>query len=184
VRLPVKLIARGGIAEPINVAVLNYYGLSDEKIKSFGGSTAGNYTRGSEVDVVIGWAALVGAPEYAVWYDAAQQHDFKYLDVPADLRAQLAKSFYVQPHDAPIALLRGVDRRIPTVARDGTVVFGRADMPDDFVYAVAKALDERQVLFQWSHMPFSYNAQTVWKAGDVPLHPGAARYYKTRGYMK
>jgi TRAP-type uncharacterized transport system substrate-binding protein len=24
----------------------------------------------------------------------------------------------------------------------------------------------------------------VWKTLDVPLHPGAARYYKERGYMK
>jgi uncharacterized protein len=183
-RMPVKLVARGGINEPINVAVLEYYGLSDEKIKALGGTTAGNYTRGSEVDVVIGWAALVGAPEYALWYDAPQQHDFTYLELPADLRAKLAKAFYVQQHEAPIALLRGVTRRIPTIARDGTAVYGRTDMPDDFAYAVAKALDEQQAVFHWSHMPFSYNPETVFKAWDVPLHPGAAKYYKERGYMK
>jgi uncharacterized protein len=183
-RLPVKLVARGGITEPINAAVLEYYGLSDEKIKSSGGSTAGSYVRGSDVDVVMGWAALVGAPEYALWYDVPQQHDLRYLELPGDLRAKLAKTFYLQEHEAPIALLRGVNRRIPTVARDGTAVYGRADMPDDFAYAVAKALDEQQTLFHWSHMPFSYNPKTVWKVGDVPLHPGAARYYKERGYMK
>jgi uncharacterized protein len=183
-RLPVKLVARGGINEPINAAVLEYYGLSDEKIKSFGGSTSGNYVRGSDVDVLMGWAALVGAPEYALWYDAPQQHDLHYLELPPDLRAKLAKTFYVQEHDAPIAFLRGVTRRIPTIARDGTAVYGRADMPDDFAYAVARALDEQQTLFHWSHMPFSYNPKTVWKVGDVPLHPGAARYYKERGYMK
>ena len=183
-KLPVKLVARGGITEPINAAVLDYYGLSDEKIKSFGGTTAGNYTRGSDVDVVIGWAALVGAPEYTLWYDAPQQHDFKYLELPADLRSKLAKSFYLQEHEAPIALLRGVTRRIPTIARDGTAVYSRTDLPEPFAYAVAKALDEQQAVFHWSHMPFSYNPKTVWKAWDVPLHPGAARYYKERGYMK
>lgn len=183
-KMPVKLLARGGINEPINVAVLSYYGLSEEKIKSFGGIAGSNYARGSDVDVVIGWAALVGAPEYTVWYDAAQQHDFTYLDLPADLRTKLAKDFYVTEHDAPIALLRGVTRRIPTIARDGTVVFGRADMPDDFAYAVAKALDQRQGLLHWSHMSFSYNPQTVATLGQVPLHPGAARYYKERGYLK
>jgi TRAP transporter TAXI family solute receptor len=182
--LPVKLLARGGINEPINAAVLDYYGLSDEKIKALGGSTAGNYTRGSDVDVVIGWAALVGAPEYALWYDAAQQHDFKYLELPPDLRAKLSKAFYVNEHEAPIALLRGVTRRIPTIARDGTAVYARTDLPEPFAYAVAKALDEQQVLLHWSHMPFSYNPRTVWKVWDVPLHPGAARYYKERGYMK
>jgi TRAP transporter TAXI family solute receptor len=183
-RMPVKLLARGGIDEAINVAFLDYYGLSDEKIKALGGTTGTRYTAGDQVDVVIGWAALVGAPEYAVWYDAPQHQDFKYLEMPADLRARLAKAFYVREQAAPIGLLRGVDRRVPTIARDGTVVYGRADMPDDFAFAVAKSLDQHQALFHWSLMPFSYNHETVWKVGDVPLHPGAARYYKQRGYMK
>lgn len=183
-RLPVKLIARGGLDEPINAAVLSYYGLSDEKIKEFGGTTAGNYQRGSDVDVIIGWAALVGAPEYALWYDAPQQHDFSYLELPAELRSTLAKEFLLTEHDTPVTLVRGLTHRIPTIARDGTVVYSRTDLPDDFAYLVAKALDERQAEFHWSHMPFSYNAQIVWKLGDVPLHPGAAKYYKERGYMK
>jgi TRAP-type uncharacterized transport system substrate-binding protein len=71
-----------------------------------------------------------------------------------------------------------------TVARNGTAVYGRTDMPDDFAYTLAKALDEHQDLFGWSHSFFSYNSRTVWKALDVPLHPGAARYYREKGYMK
>ena len=182
-RRAVKLVARGGITEPINAAVLDYYGLSDEKIKAMGGTTAGSYTRDAAVDVVIGWAALVGAPEYALWYDAPQQHDFRYLELPADLRSKLATAFYLREHEAPIALLRGVTRRIPTIARDGTAVYARTDLPDDFAYAVARALDEQQALFHWSHMPFSYKPHTVAKLWDVPLHPGAARYYRERGYL-
>jgi TRAP transporter TAXI family solute receptor len=183
-RLPVKLVARGGVNEAINAAVLDYYGLSDEKIKALNGTASGSYPRGSDVDVIIGWAALINAPEYAVWYDAPQQHELRFLELPADLRATLAKAFSLQEHPAPAALLRGVTRAIPTVAREGTAVYARADLPDDFAYAVVKALDERQTLFRWSHLPFSYNQGTVWKCGDVPLHPGAARYYKKRGYMK
>jgi TRAP transporter TAXI family solute receptor len=183
-KLPVKLVARGGLNEGINAAFLDYFGLSAEKIKSFGGTTSGSYARGSEVDVVIGWAALLNAPEYAVWYDAPQQHDFKYLEIPAELRAKLAKEFYVEEHAAPEGLLRGVDRRIDTIARNGTVVYGRADMPDAFAYAVARALDERKDALQWSIIPFSYDPKTVWKLGAVPLHPGAEKYYRERGFLK
>ena len=182
-KLPVKLVARGGL-EGINAAFLEYYGLSAEKIKAFGGTTSGSYTRGSDVDVVIGWAALVNAPEYAVWYDAPQQHDFTYLEIPAELRAKLAKEFYVEEHAAPEGLLRGVVRRINTIVRNGTVVYGRADMPDGFAYSVARALDEHKDVLQWSIIPFSYDPKTVWKLGAVPLHPGAAKYYRERGYLK
>jgi len=37
---------------------------------------------------------------------------------------------------------------------------------------------------QWRHLNFSYNAHTVWNGYEVPLHPGAARYYKEKGYIK
>lgn len=183
-KMPIHLLVRGGIETPINKAFLDYYGLSDEKVKSFGGTTSDRYARGTKADVIIGWAALVGAPEYAAWYEASQMQDLVYLDVPADLRASLAKAFYVEEQSAPQGLLKGVTRRIPTVARNGTAVYGRDDMPDAFAYAVAKALDEQKGELQWSDMPFSYNPQNVWKNYDVPLHPGAAKYYRERGYMK
>jgi uncharacterized protein len=57
---------------------------------------------------------------------------------------------------------------------------GRTDMPDDFADTLAKALDEHQD----TNLNFSYNAHTVWKAYGVPLHPGAARYYRENGHMK
>jgi len=47
-----------------------------------------------------------------------------------------------------------------------------------------KAMDEHQDLLQWSHLNFSYNWRTVWKADDLPLHPGASRYYREMRYMK
>jgi hypothetical protein len=45
-------------------------------------------------------------------------------------------------------------------------------------------MDEQQQLLQWRHLYFSYNVHTVWNGYEVPLHPGAARYYTEKGYMK
>jgi len=39
--------------------------------------------------------------------------------------------------------------------RTGTVIYCRADTPDDFAYIVAHAMDEQQQLLQWSHLNFS-----------------------------
>ena len=49
---------------------------------------------------------------------------------------------------------------------------------------LAAWLDEHQDELQWKIVNLSYNVHTVWKNFDVPLHPGAARYYKEKGYMK
>jgi len=97
---------------------------------------------------------------------------------------KLAKEYEMQRHDIPNGLLRGIHRPIPTVTRSGHAVYGRDDMPNDFAYAVARALDRHQDLLEWSHLNLSYNPRTVTRAIGVPLHPGAARYYRERGYLK
>mgnify|MGYP001544655136 CR=1 FL=1 len=56
-------------------------------------------------------------------------------------------------------------------------------MPDAAAYAIAKALDEHQDLFVWGLQHYSWSPHTVWKDGPVPLHPGAARYYREKKYM-
>jgi len=183
-RLPVKLIARTGIGGEMTPTIMEYYGISEEKIESFGGTFGTGFLREKDSDVLIGFGSLVNAPEYNDFYESSQKYDLTYLELAPDLRARLVKQFYVKEGTIPVGLLRGINRPIPTVVRNGTVIYGRDDMPDDFAYTLAKAMDEHQDLLQWTHMNFSYNWRTVWKAFDVPLHPGAARYYKERGYMK
>ncbi len=48
-------------------------------------------------------------------------------------------------------------------------LYGRDDMPDDFAYTLARAMDEQQHLLQWVNVGYSYNPHTVWKAFRVPL---------------
>ncbi|MCZ6751267.1 MAG: hypothetical protein O7E51_05495 [Acidobacteria bacterium] len=182
-RMPVKLLAifRGGNLMRI---ILDYYGLTQEKVESFGGAYSTRYSEGEDFDIVMGIGSLVNAPEFRMWYRISQIYDLKYLEVAEDLREKLVKERYLEQRNLPFGYLRGVDRPIPTVGRTGTAIYGREDMPDDFAYTLAKAMDEQQHLLHWTHMNFSYNPHTVWKAFDVPLHPGAARYYKERGYMK
>ena len=75
-------------------------------------------------------------------------------------------------------------RRSARLVREGNERYGRADMPDDLAYTLAKALDEHQDLFQWSNVTYSYNPFSVWKAFGVPLHPAAEKYYRERRYLK
>jgi len=188
-RLPVQILASTGIDGPPTTEVLNYFGLTKEKLEPFGASlrTTASAENRKNLDVIIGWGALNGTPEFNMWYEVSQKYDLKYLELPKELREKMTKQEDVlEERDIPVGLLRGMDHPVPTVARTGTAIYGRADMPDDFAYTLAKAMDEHQDLLQWanSNMHFSYNWHTIWKDLGVPLHPGAARYYKERGYMK
>jgi len=183
-RMPVKILVSDIMRDASTL--LDYYGLTAKKVESFGGelrtSSAGENRL--NLDVAMGWGSLVNAPEYNYWYEISQKYDLRYLELPQDLTEKWARDLNMEVRNVPPGLLRGIDRPVRTVAKTGAVVYGRTDMPDDFAYTLAKALDENQDLLQWTHMNFSYNVNSVWKAYGVPLHPGAARYYKERGYMK
>jgi uncharacterized protein len=184
--LPVRVVvlAQGG---DTNQAILSYYGLTKEALASWGGTLLRGSPPGVEQpknpDVIIGFGELV-RPEYEAWIDFSQRLDLKFLELPKDLRANLVKDYDCEPVTIPEGLFRGVDRAFPGVGRSGDAVYGRTDMPDAFGYALAKAIDEHQDLLRWTIVPLSYNPKIVWKAIGVPLQPGAARYYRERGYMK
>ncbi len=127
---------------------------------------------------------MTTAPEWSIWSDISHDFDLSFVELPQELLDRLSKGTGYNPGFIPTGLYRGVDHPIRTVVRTGTVVYGRADMPADFAYAVAEAIDEQQDQLQCSNLNLSYNIHNVWKAEEVPLHPGAARYYKEMGYMK
>ena len=80
---------------------------------------------------------------------------------------------------------RSSDRtqRMPSVSRPWQLILGRDDMPDDFAYLLARAYDENRQLFRQTHIPYSYDSHEVARDNGIPLHPGAARYYREHGYL-
>jgi hypothetical protein len=135
-------------------------------------------------DVFIGAAPLVNTPEQRMWYEASQLNDLVFLDLEESLLARLASQPAHERATAPLGLLRGVDRPIPSVIRPNHVIYVRDDAPNDFAYTVAKALDEHRELFQMQLMPLYYDPQTVAVSKVIPLHPGALKYYRERSYIK
>lgn len=67
------------------------------------------------------------------------------------------------------------------------VVLVSADLSDDVVYSMTKALCEHtDVLVNASAALRAFNPSRAWEPLKVgaPLHPGAERYYKEKGYIK
>jgi hypothetical protein len=182
-RWPVRVLM--GLDAGAGKTILEYYGLSRQSIEAAGGHVGGSRADWKDFDVIIGGGGgLATAPEWNVWLNVGQKFELNYMQLPEQLLVKVAEEHELDRGTIPVGLLPGIERPIPTVVRSGTVIYCRSDAPDDFAYAVARAMDEHQDLLQWSHLNFSYNIHNVWKAYEVPLHPGAARYYKAMGYMK
>jgi TRAP transporter TAXI family solute receptor len=182
-RWPVRILTAGIGSD--SSSILAHFGLSRQAVEAAGGRIGGTPEIRESFDVVIGGGGgMTTAPEWRIWTEISQKYDLNFIELPDDLLAELAREGEQDRGIIPAGLYRGIERPIPTVVRTGTAVYGRTDMPDDFAYIVAKAMDEQQQLLQWRHLNFSYNVHTVWKGYEVPLHPGAAHYYKEKGYMK
>ena len=182
-RWPVRILT-AGIGRDSS-RILAHFGLSRETIEAAGGHVGNTPEDREKFDVAIGGGGgMTTAPEWRVWTEISQRFDLTFVQLPDDLLAELAREGEQDRGIIPAGLYRGIDRPIATVVRTGTVVYCRDDAPDDFAYLVAKAMDEQQQLLQWRHLNFSYNVHTVWNGYEVPLHPGAARYYNEKGYIK
>ena len=170
-----------------NPIILDYYGINVADLKAKGGgimpSNASREKRASG-DVFIGTGLLANTPEQRSWYEASQLNDLVFLNFEEPLIARLAREPGYQRATVPLALFRGVDRPIPTVMRPNHFIYVRDEAPDSFAYDVAKALDEHRELFQVQLEPWYYDPQTVAASKVIPMHPGATKYYRERGYVK
>jgi len=175
-----------------NDIIFDYYGIKLADLKAKGGgvipavgpSDKTSRDKRAMADVFIGTGLLANTPEQRAWYEATQVNDLIFLEMDEPLLERLAREPGYERATIPLALFRGVDRPIPTVMRPNHVIYVRDDAPDEFAYAVAKALDEHRLLFQMQLEPWYYDPQTVIDSKTIPLHPGALKYYRERGWVK
>lgn len=185
---------RQAVGEPVHVLVdpyeygskvLTYYGLTEESVTAAGGWIRRDRRREDRdgFDLIVHIGTLNNTPEFRVWQELSQKHDLTFLQLEEELLNQFVEEHNMERREIPEGFMRGVDGPIPTVASHIEVIYGRDELPDDFVYDVARAIDEHQDLLAWKIDWASYNQHTVWKIPGVPLHPGAERYYREKGYM-
>jgi TRAP-type uncharacterized transport system substrate-binding protein len=171
-----------------NSPVLKYYGLTREMLQKNGGGFVSGSDREhrASADVWIGdLASLTGTWENRMWGEITQMNDLTFLQLDEALLDQLVSTGEYERSMLPLAYFRGVDRPIRTVSRTGATytIYVRDDAPDDFAYTMAKAFYEHRDIFRRQLTPFYYDSELATKS-VLPLHPGAAKYYKEIGFLK
>jgi uncharacterized protein len=172
-----------------------HFGLSRSLIESWGGrfprepvtEPSGGvspepWVREGDFDLIMGTIYAANTPEARHWTECSVLFNLRFLELPEELNRELGEKIGGDPGFIPHRLVRGVDRDIPAMAREPQVIYGRDDMPEEFAYQLAKGLDEHREYFRQTLIPYSYDPKTVAKEHGVPLHPGAARYYREVGY--
>ncbi len=111
------------------------------------------------------------------------------LEIKGKERDELIKKFpWYGPYTIPAGMYNGVDKDVETIFIGGFVI-GNADMPEDFVYRYLKAmygkgLDEVQHVAAATKDITLENALGGNESFALPLHAGAAKYYREVGLIK
>lgn len=169
--------------------ILDAHGFTFEDIERWGGrATFAN--GGQAVSMIKGGRADAFAhhcPRCLYWTEITVACDVRFLPLKKEAIGTLCERYGYVQRVIPAGVHRGLDRDILTVGEPGYLLFVREDMPRDLAYAITKVITENVSSLAVAGKWHSLEAQPGPALKDmysVPMHPGAAEYYRSRGWIR
>lgn len=125
-----------------------------------------------------------GAPNSAI-QELATQHNIKMISIADDVAANLIKKYpFFATVTIPPNTYKGITEPIKTVAVQAALIANK-DVSEEVIYNITKALFENQAALAQAHAKGKeLSLENATKGISIPLHPGAAKYYKEKGVIK
>jgi TRAP transporter TAXI family solute receptor len=134
-----------------------------------------------KIDVLI---YTVGHPAAAIT-EVTNTCDVDFIDVKSDAITNLiAENSFYRTAEIPAGMYKDQDDDVDTFGVGATFV-SSADVSDEVVYVVVKAVFDNFQDFKKLHPAFANlnEKQMISDGLSAPLHDGAVKYYKERGWM-
>ena len=133
-----------------------------------------------------GWAHVV-TKGHPVATELTTTTDMKMLPLPDKAISTLTTKHGWIEAEVPANLFKGQTETIKTVKAASNIIVN-ADVPEDVVYAITKAIIENADKVKTVHAALGdfdpKEAASPALNGGCPLHPGAEKYYKEAGLLK
>jgi TRAP-type uncharacterized transport system substrate-binding protein len=183
--------------------IFRQYGYSLADVEAWGGrswhvgvglTALDEEIRTRDVDLVIGHASTDG-----VWQSVAA-NGFRFIGLEEHVMAGLEREGYSR-NIIPAGFLPGIQEPLLTIDLSDNLLVARAEVDDGIIYAVAKSIDRNRKRIEEASVSVSYTysqplplpfltysstlTQAITKQWEtkIPLHAGAARYYRDAGYL-
>lgn len=177
---------------PLMNTILDFYGISLKSIEKAGGkvfhavySDMVNLYKDKHVDFVFTHLGLPGA----AITEMTVSRDSSLIALSDDCLDHLNSELGTLARDSgrsfiPKGTYKGQDMDIPTVVSAGELIINK-DVPDNVAYTIIKIICEnKDELYKINPANKNFIPETGWKNVALPLHPGAAQYYRDAGLMK
>lgn len=162
--------------------LLKAYGmaLNDVKLQYLSFEDAAQQMIDGHLDALF----LFSPPPFAPVINVGSQRTIKLLPIDDDKIAELTKYQGIQPYEFPAGMYKGVDKPVKGIMARSHIIVNK-NMPDDVAYNIVKAIAENYS--RYPEVLASMKFAKLEEMGDdvgIPLHPGALKYYKEKGWVK
>ena len=189
-KLPVRVYTQpvGALGEFAGRQLLRAVGLGYNEIRSFGGSTQHvgynviiDAFKDGRADILF----AVVTPKHPSVSEIVSSVDVEFLGLDPETAKALVPPGYAAA-TMPPDTFKGQSKPVSTVGFP-TVLITNTDLPEPIAYTVTKTvLENKDALVRGHGGLAEFNPQTAWQPERVgiPLHPGAERAYREKGWMK
>jgi uncharacterized protein len=197
-KYPLRLSTRIPITPPFDedptmfsvTSMMGAAGFSLDHISSWGGeihsasrpsdSLRGTAIKAGRIDAIFDEGILS-------WGQLAIEHGFRILPIEGALRQKVEAAGYAMTTIGPDRL-PGLREAVAVADFSGWPMIVHADMDEDLAYALCEAIESRQAVMPTdNYRPLNMAdlcAGGIEAPRHAPLHPGAERFYRQRGYLK
>lgn len=189
-KIPVKVSTgpQGGNSEVYGRWLFDAYGISFEDIASWGGKVFSSTMEGvieavqnNQADIVI-WN---GSGESWHIAEILKSTPFRALAVSGPAAEKMSEEHGFRPAVLPKEYYKGqiAEADVPTLC-DWLEILVPASMPDETAYRLTKAVAEGLEFLSRGNPDWQkVRRDTLAKDFTLPMHPGAARYYREQGLL-
>jgi len=189
-KIPVKLYTQpvGSLGEFAGRQLLRAAGMSYADLRGWGGSTQHvgynvivDAFRDGRADILF----AVVTPKHPSVSEIVSSVDVKFIGLDAATATALAPLGY-NAATMPADTFKGQTESVKTVGFP-TVLITNKDLPEPIAYTVTKTIvDNKDALVRGHAGLVEFDPKTAWQPDKVgiPLHPGAERVYREKGWMK
>ncbi len=167
-----------GTADVVGRMLMDVLGIKPARYHAVGWSDTVGAVRDGIIEVVL----AIGGQPWPPITDLETTHKLRFFEfTQGELDTILKKLPYYSTGTIPAGTYKNLDKDYKTLTFWNMIVADK-DLPEDLVYRVTKAIFENADTIKTTHPSTGkYLVPESISASPVPVHPGAAKFYREKG---